>query len=134
MQIVDVRLPQQPHPVVPTVIRAEASATSTQDMRTPMERLYDRRARRGSTGSRAVLTEADCELIRAVTGESLWGTGSVDLENISAFAAQIVMDRSDGHLTPRSEVTVAYPFSGAELTRAIRYLTSRESGGIDIAM
>lgn len=149
MQIVDVRLPQQPHPVVPVVARAEAGATSTYTQRTPMERLYDRQARGGSATPGALLTEADTELIHAVTGEKLWGVETIDLAHISPFAAQIMLDRRTGHLPRRSEVTVPYlerrarqlenagrlnPFTGAELTRAVRYLQSRSSGGIDIAM
>ncbi|MDO5696603.1 MAG: hypothetical protein Q4G51_01390 [Dermatophilus congolensis] len=147
MYVVDVRLP--PQPVVPVVAKAEPGTSSTTTTKTPLERLYDRRAPRRGGASHELLTEADRELIRAVTGENLWGASEFDLKEVSGFATQILLDRRSGPLPPSSEVTVAYlerrgralaplgllnPFSGDALQRAVRYLVSKEAGGIDIAM
>ena len=147
MYVVDVRLP--PQPVVPVVAKAEPGTCSTTTTRTPLERLYDRRPprRAGSTGD--LLTEADRELIRVVTGENLWGASDYDIGELSTFATQILLDRRSGPLPPSAEITVEYlerrgralaplgllnPFSGSTLQRAVRYLVSKESGGVDIAM
>lgn len=147
MYVVDVRIP--PQPVVPVVAKAEPGTCSTTTTKTPMERLYDRRTSRRGGASNELLTEADRELIRVVTGESLWGTTDFDLGELSSFATQILLDRRTGPLPPSVEVSVEYlerrgrslaplgllnPYSGPTLQRAIRYLTSKETGGVDIAM
>lgn len=147
MYVVDVRIP--PQPVVPVVAKAEAGTCSTTTTKTPLERLYDRRGPRRSGPAGQLLTEADRELIRVVTGENLWGAVEFDLGELSTFATQILLDRRTGPLPPSAEVTVEYlerrgraltpmgllnPFSGATLQRAVRYLVSKETGGVDIAM
>ena len=147
MYVVDVRIP--PQPVVPVVAKAEPGTCSTTTTKTPMERLYDRRTSRRVGATNELLTEADRELIRVVTGENLWGMTDVDIGELSMFATQILLDRRTGPLPPSAEVTVEYlerrgrslaplgllnPYTGATLQRAIRYLTSKETGGVDIAM
>lgn len=150
MHIIDVRLPQQPHPVVPVVVQADASATSTTAQRTPLQRTYGGpRKHARAQADRAVLTDGDLELIHAVTGERLWGTGAVDVEGLSEFAHQIVVDRRDGRLAVGREVTVTYlrsrgralanmgalnPFTGSVLTRAVRFIESRGCGKVDLAL
>ncbi len=147
MYVVDVRLP--PQPVVPVVARAEASTCSTTTTKAPLERLYDRKAPRRPGDVHELLTDDDRRLIYAVTGENLWGILDLGALALSGFAAQIVLDRRSGPLPPGTEVSAGYlerrgralapmgllnPFAGEQLRRALRYLASREQGGIDIAM
>lgn len=147
--IVDVRLPREPHPVVPVVVHADASATSTTTQRTPLERAYGERRARRTSREPAMLTECDLELIHAVTGERLWGAAPFDRDTLSGFAYQILADRRGGRLPAGREVSVDYltsrgrsltnqgalnPFIGAVLTRAVRFIESRGCGRVDLAL
>ncbi|MBO3142324.1 hypothetical protein [Dermatophilus congolensis] len=149
MLIIDVRLPQPVTPPVPAVVKADASATSTSTERLPVIHRGERRVRRSSAPDTSLLSAADIELIHVVTGERLYGTGIVNGEDLQPFSLQLVLDRHDGVLPRGVEVSVSYlhrrgkallrsghlnPYSGAELTRAERYLASRHSGGVDVSL
>jgi hypothetical protein len=87
------------------------------------------------------LTDADRELIRAVTGEGIQRGQTPQERPLSAFAMQIAVDRRSGVLPAEQAISVGYlqrtqvrlaalgvpvhPFAGANFTRAVAYLSSR---------
>ena len=145
MWVQDVRMPVQPQ--VPIVIRPDSGAsTRMETFAVPLStygRPTDRRRMRADADW---LTDADLDLIYAVTGESVWQEQATG-EGLSPFARQIAIDRRTGRLASDVEVSAAYlvrtgavieanggvnPFSGIELKRAIAFLASRSSGHIDV--
>lgn len=145
MWVQDVRMPVQPQ--VPIVIAPGSGASTRMETFAVPLSAYERPAgRRRMRTDTDWLTDADRDLIYAVTGESVWQEQATGVE-LSAFARQISFDRRTGRLPSEVEVSVGYlvrtggvieanggdnPFSGIELDRALAFLASRSSGHIDV--
>lgn len=149
MWVQDVRMP--PEPAVPVVIRPDSGASTRMETFAPSQGAYDRQARRrpGPAGDLEHLTDADLDLVYAVTGETVWrGEVRGGLPGpVTGFTRQLAIDRRTGALPAHREVTAAYlvrtgsvieanggvnPYSGAHLERALAYLASRGQGRVDI--
>ncbi|GAB76499.1 hypothetical protein AUCHE_01_00610 [Austwickia chelonae NBRC 105200] len=90
------------------------------------------------------LTDADRQLIHAVTGEVIWQGQEPHERPLSAFAMQIAVDRRTRDLAEGEEISVSYlqrtcdrlaalgvpanPFQGSNLRKAQAYLSSRAEG------
>ncbi len=148
MWVMDVRLP--PEPAVPVVPKSAPGAGTLTTPRTPLEHRYDRARRRFEPDRLlGLFTGADLELVRAATGQDLRPGRRADDEPLSDFATQLLFDRRSGRLHRHREVTsgwllamsaalarmgAANPYAGDPLRRALRYLRSREAGGIDVVL
>lgn len=148
MYVLDCR--SAPPPPIPTVSSTSASTTATANRESVLARDRAARARRAFGSDLDHLTDADRDLIHAVTGEVLWPGRQADERPVSAFARQIAVDRRTGALPEHVQVDTHYllrtrdvldrlgatqnPFSGATLARALAYLERRQVGHIDISL
>lgn len=145
MYVQDLRLAERP--AVPIVQSPAAGATATQTGREFPDPRLIWGERRATTGRPARgFTDGDRALVHAVTGEDVETVAASDL---SAFAFQILTDRHNGRLPASREIDLDYlartrrrladlgaanPFSGDQLTAAVRYVQSRQAGRVDVVL